>query len=173
MGRLERYSVGGEWTWRRWDRHLKRRLSTPTGEVNESRAKQFVRQQAALCRIAPARNRGTSVLFATVADDYRQARSTGTGYKTLRPASLKKLHTAHEALRAFLGGAYSSLRIEDVNGDLLTRFVCDLAERVGVTTANSYLDLVGQYLKHAIRKGLLTENPLRLWPAPPNLVQVL
>ena len=37
-----------------------------------------------------------------------------------------------------------------------------LAERVGVTTANSYLDLVGQFLKHAIRKGLLTENPLRL-----------
>lgn len=161
MGRLERYSVGGEWTWRRWGGHLMKRLSTPTGEINESRARQFVRQEAALRSIAPARNRRTSVLFATVANDYREARVTGTGYKPLRAASLKKLHTAHEAFKGFLGGAYRSLKIEDVGGDLLTRFVRHLSERVGASTANSYLDLVSQFLNHAVRKELLAENPLK------------
>ena len=158
---MERYSVGGEWTWRRWDGHLKRRLSTPTGEINESRARQFVRQEAALRSIAPARNRHTSVLFATVANDYREARVTGTGYKPLRAASLKKLNTAHEAFKGFLGGAYRSLKIRDVGGDLLTRFVRHLSDRVRATTANSYLDLVGQFLNHAVRKDLLAENPLK------------
>ena len=101
-------------------------------------------------------------MFETVANDYLAARRAGTGYKPLRETSMIKLQTAHNSLRAFLGSSYASLRLEDVSAGLLTSFVRYLAERIGSVSTNCYLDLLGQMLKHAVRKGLLAENPIKM-----------
>ena len=81
MGRLIRYLANGPWTWQSWDRRRQKWATTPTHEVNRSRAEQNVYQQIALRDGEKFRYQGVSILFTTVADAYMAARKEGRNCK--------------------------------------------------------------------------------------------
>ena len=89
LGRLNRFSANGPWSWQRWDRRKDQWITKCTGEVNYSAAKEWVVQQAAMLASRKRGGRLPSVLFSEVVKTYLEARRTGDRCTKLRPSTIE------------------------------------------------------------------------------------
>lgn len=161
LGRLNRFSANGPWTWQRWNRRRNKWVSKSTGEVNLSAAQQWVIQQAAMVASRQHGTRLPTVLFVDAAKAYLEARRTGNRCTRLRSSTLECNQTALNAFEQFVKPQrHARLPIHQIDARMLTRFLDAEVERgVGVNTANGHYDVIAQVLKFAWKKMMITANP--------------
>ena len=161
LGRLNRFSANGPWTWQRWDRCRNQWVTKCTGEVNPSAAQQWVIQQAAMLSTRKQGGRLPSVPFAEVAKTYLAARRDGDRCTKLRTSTLERYQTSLNAFEQFVTPVrYKTLPIQRIDTELLTRFLDGEVERgVSVGTANGHFDVIAQILKFAKNRKLISTNP--------------
>lgn len=159
MGRLIRYTPNGPWAWQRWDRRLDKWISSPTEKVNRSEAEQWVYQQVATRNDDRFRYQGITILFSTVTDEYVAARREGRGIKRLRHESLRKLQTAINTFKTFVGSGYDALAIDHVDRDMLQEFLQQETQRLSTEAANRNLNFIIQILEFAHKQHYLLHVP--------------
>ena len=158
MGSLIRYSRTGTWTWERRDSRRKKWNRRDTKQINRSKAEQFVYQLVASNEAIRYRAPDAVLLFTTIADEYVGARRDGRRCKRVRPATLVKIATAIGAFKNFVGSTYSTLCINHVDEQMLTRFVENENARISADSANARLDVIGQILAFAVKRHHITSN---------------
>ncbi len=161
LGRLNRFSANGPWTWQRWDRRRNKWASKCTGEVNLSAAQQWVIQQAALLAAGEKGGKLPPVLFVVVVEAYLESRRDGDRCTRLRSSTLESYQTAINAIEQFVTPSrYEKMPVHHVDARMLTRFLDAEIERgVGVNTANGHFDVIAQVLKFAWKKKIIATNP--------------
>jgi len=159
MGRLIRSQSGSPWLWQRWDRRQKKWITTPTNEVNRSKAEQFAYQQAAMRNGQPVHARNVHILFSAVADDYVAVRREGSEYKRLRKSSMLKLTGAIRAFKRFVGRSYGTLSVDQVDAVMLKEFAENEIIRVSTGAANRNVHFIIQVLEFAHDRTLIAEVP--------------
>ena len=159
MGRLIRSQSGAPWIWQRWDKRQNKWVTSPTNEINRSRAEQFVYQQAAMRNGQPLHARSTRVLFSGVAGEYCSARREGRDCKRLRKSSMLKLMGAIRAFERFVGQGYGSLGVDQVDASLLKDFAENETTRVSPGAANRHVRFILQISEFAHDRTLIAEVP--------------
>lgn len=159
LGRLERYSRHGCWTWRYWNKHRNRWSSGSTGQRSVVDARRWVIQQAAKRQVSAGQSPITPILFSTVALEYVETRRQGLRCRRLRASSLRKIDTTLSVFERFLGRDYSTLIIAGVDAGCLDRFLLAQASRVSTSVANSYLEVISQILGFAVKKRIPSDQP--------------
>ena len=143
LGALIRYSSSGTWTWERRDSRREKWDRRDTKHINRSKAEQFVYQLVASNEAIRHRTPDAVLLFSTIADEYVSARKNGRQSKRVRPATLVKFASAIKAFKKHVGSTYSTLCIDHVDEQMLTRFVENENAKVCAGTANARLDVIG------------------------------
>jgi integrase len=159
MGSLVRYTSNAPWTWRHWDDRVKDTISTPTNEINRSKAEQFVYQQLALRDATKFRLQGVGLKFSTVTQEYSAVRATGRGCKKLRESTITALQGAINAFERFLGDGYAGLQIDQVDSTLLQSFVDGEARRISADASNRNLGYICQILEFARKRHYILRDP--------------
>lgn len=159
MGSLIRYSATGCWTWERRDSKNARWLRIDTGEVNRSKAEQWVYQRAATDRVMGRKLPDAAILFSTVVNEYIGARKNGCGCKPLRKAAILKIKTTVLAFEKYVGRGYTTLPVNHLDVELLHGFVKQESARISVGTVNARLAVLAQVLAFALKKNYISHDP--------------
>ncbi len=153
------HTANGPWSWQRWERARKKWTSTPTEKLNRSEAEQWVYQQAATQTQDRFRFQGVTILFSTVADEHLAARKAGRGIKRLRPESLRKLKTAINAFKTFVGAGYDVLAVDQVDAVMLRDFLQHESQCLSTDASNRNLNFIVQILQFAQKQHYLLRVP--------------
>ncbi|MCK4658723.1 MAG: site-specific integrase [Phycisphaerae bacterium] len=131
----------------------------PTKELNRSRAEQFAYQQAAIRNGFPVHAANVRVLFSTVAGDYVTARREGHECKKLRKSSMLKLTGAIASFARFVGRAYGTLGVDQVDAAMLRGFAEEELSRIQPSSASRQLNFILGVLEYAHERTLIADVP--------------